>query len=224
MDLDDLKQRWEEQDRKLDASLHLSTRLLRESALGKAARATARLSWLMLPEILLNLGLVIWLGSFLADHIGQARFALPAVALDLGAIALLIAQGHQWWALRGVDYSAPVMEIQKELGRLRLQELRVLKWVLITAPLAWTPLLIVGIKGLLGLDAYVLFSGAWLAANVAFGLAVLLLAVWISRRYADRMERSPWIQGLMRNLSGYNLSAAAGFLSSLARFEEESPA
>jgi hypothetical protein len=224
MDLDDLKQRWEEADRKLDASLRLSTRLLRESALSKAARATSRLSWLLLPELLLNLGLVVWLGSFLADHFGQARFAIPAVALDLGAIALLIAQGHQWWALRAIDYSAPVVAIQKELGRLRLQELRLLKWVLITAPLAWTPLLIVAIKGLLGLDAYVLFSGAWLAANVAFGLAVLLLAVWISRRYADRMERSPRLQRLMRNLSGYNLNAAAGFLSSLTRFEEEIPA
>ncbi|MFL6237775.1 MAG: hypothetical protein ACJ76N_31955, partial [Thermoanaerobaculia bacterium] len=75
-----------------------------------------------------------------------------------------------------------------------------------------------------GLDAYAIFSGAWLAANVAFGVAVLLMAVWISRRYAERMESSPWLQRLMRNLSGYNLTAAAGFLSSLARFEEESPA
>ena len=224
MDLDDLKQRWEEADRKLDASLRLSTRLLRESTLSKAARATSRLSWLMLPEILLNLGLVVWLGSFLADHFTQARFAIPALALDLGAIALLIAQGHQWLALRRLDYGAPVVAIQKEIGRLRLQELRVFKWVMITAPLAWTPLLIVAIKGLTGLDAYAIFSGAWLAANVAFGLAVLLLAVWISRRYADRMERSPRIQSLMRSLSGYNLNAAAGFLTSLARFEEEIPA
>jgi hypothetical protein len=224
MDLDDLKQRWEEQDRKLDASLRLSTRLLRESALSRAARAITRLSWLMLPEILLNLGLVVWLGSFLADHFAQARFAIPAVALDLGAVVLLIAQGHQWWALRAIDYCAPVVAIQKELGRLRLQELRVFKWVLITAPLAWTPLLIVALKGLLGLDAYTIFSGAWLAANVAFGVAVLLLAVWVSRRYADRMERSPRLQRVMRNLSGYNLNAAAGFLGSLARFEEESPA
>jgi hypothetical protein len=224
MDLDDLKQRWEEADRKLDASLRLSTRLLRESALSRAARATSRLSWLMLPEILLNLGLIVWLGSFLADHFTQARFAVPALALDLGAIALLISQGHQWLALRAIDYGAPVVAIQKEIGRLRLQELRVLKWVMITAPLAWTPLLIVAMKGLLGLDAYALFSGAWLAANVAFGLAVLLLAVWISRRYADRMERSPRLQRLMRNLSGYNLNAAAGFLSSLTRFEEEIPA
>lgn len=223
MDLDDLKQRWEEADRKLDASLRLSTRLLRESALSKAARATFRLSWLMLPEILLNLGLVVWLGSFLADHFTQARFAIPALALDLGAIALLIAQGHQWLALRRIDYGAPVVAIQKEIGRLQLQELRVLKWVMITAPLAWMPLLIVAMKGLLGLDAYAIFSGSWLAANVAFGLAVLLLAVWISRRYADRMAGSPRLQRLMRNLSGYNLNAAAGFLSSLARFEEEVP-
>jgi hypothetical protein len=71
-------------------------------------------------------------------------------------------------------------------------------------------------------DAYAIFNSAWLAANVALGVAVIPLAVWISKRYADRMERSPLLQFLMRDLAGYNLNAATGFLDSLARFEEES--
>ena len=80
-------------------------------------------------------------------------------------------------------------------------------------------MLIVGLKGLLGVDAYALFSSAWLAANVLFGVAVIPLAVWISRRYADRMKGSPLVRSLMRDMAGYNLNAAMGFLGKLERFE-----
>lgn len=54
-----------------------------------------------------------------------------------------------------------------------------------------------------------------------FGVAVIPLAVWISRRQADRMDRSPFFQSLLRDIAGYNLNAAMGFLGSLEQFEEE---
>ena len=77
------------------------------------------------------------------------------------------------------------------------------------------------LKGLLSVDAYAAFPGRWLAANVLFGLAVIPLAVWLSRRYAGRMEGSPAVQRILRDIAGYNLSAATGFLDSLAQFEKE---
>jgi hypothetical protein len=146
------------------------------------------------------------------------------VVLHLYVIGTLILGVHQWLALKRIDYGAPVLEIQKRLGALRVQRVRATKLILLSVLLLWTPLLIVTLKSLLGVDAYALFSSSWLAANVALGVAVIPLAVWISKRYADRMERSPLVQRLMRDLAGYNLNAATGFLSSLARFEEESPA
>lgn len=224
MEIEDLKRSWEDQGRKLDASLRLNTNLLRESALNKASTATARLSWLLMAEILLDLVLCIWLGSFNADHITEPRFLVPGIVLHLYAIGFVILGVHQWLALKRIDYGAPVVAIQKRLGELRVQRVRATKLILLSVLLLWTPLLIVTLKSLFGVDAYALFSSAWLAANVALGVAVIPLAVWISKRYADRMERSPLVQRLMRDLAGYNLNAATGFVSSLARFEEESPA
>jgi hypothetical protein len=221
MELDDLKRSWEEQGRQLDASLRLNTHLLRESALSKASTATTRLSWLLMAEILLDLVLCVWLGSFNADHITEPRFLIPGIVLHLFAIGSMVLGIHQWLALKRIDYGAPVLEIQKRLGGLRVQRVRATKLILLSVLLLWTPLLIVSLKGLLGVDAYVIFSGAWLAANLALGVAVIPLAVWISKRYADRMERSPLIQRLMRDLAGYNVNAATDFVSSLARFEEE---
>jgi len=221
MDLEDLKRRWEDQDRKLDAVIRLNASLLRGSTLNKAATATARLARLLLVELILDLGLAVWLGSFIADHVAEPRFLIPAAALDLGVIALLWVCVRQWATLKSIDYSAPILAIQKRLGALRVERVRATQWVLLTAPLVWTPLLIVGMKGLLGVDAYAAFSQAWLVANLAFGVAVIPLAVWIARRSADRMERSPLVQRLLRDLAGYNLNAAIGFVGSLARFEEE---
>jgi hypothetical protein len=224
MDIEDLQRLWEEQNRKLDASLRLNTRVLHQSVLHRAEAATRRLSWLLLFELPLDAILLFGLGSFIAGHVTDARFLIPAVALHLYVIVLASSSVRQVIALRGIDYSTPIVEIQKRLGALQVERIRVTKWVFLSAPLVWTPLLIVSLKGLLGVDPYAIFSGAWLAANLLVGVAVILLAVWISRRYADRMKRSPFIQRLMRDLAGHNLNAALGFMGSLERFEEESPA
>jgi hypothetical protein len=225
MDFEDLQRGWEEQNRKLDASLRLNTRILTQSALGKAETATRRLSWLLLFELPLDALLLFGLGSFIAQHATDARFLIPAVALHLYVIVLASSSVRQVFALRGIDYSAPIVAIQKRLGALQVERTRVMKWVFLSAPLVWTPLLIVSLKGLLGVDPYAIFSGAWLAANLLFGVAVIALALWISRRYADRMERSPFLRRLMRDLAGHNLNAALGFVGSVERFEkEESPA
>jgi serine/threonine-protein kinase len=223
MNLDDMKQRWEEQDRKLDAVLRLNARLAQASTLSRAETAMRRLSRLLKIEVLLNFGLVLWLGSFLGDHWTEVRFLPPALVLDLGAIALLAAGIHQLIALGNVDYDEPVVTIQKRLGSLRAQRLRATMLTLLVSPLLWIPLLIVGLKGLLGLDAYAIFDHDWLLANVLFGVAVIPVAVWLARRYADRMERSPLVQRLLRDLAGHNLNAAADFLDRLTRFEEEAP-
>lgn len=182
MELEDLKRSWEENDRKLDANIRLNTRLLHESVLDKAETALRRLSRLLALELLLNLGVTIALGSFLAEHAAQARFLLPAAALDLCAIALIIAGIRQLAAIAKVDYSAPVVAIQKRLESLRVERLRAAKWTLLLAPLLWTPLLVVSLEGVLGVDAYAIFGAGWLAANLLFGLLVIALAVGISRR------------------------------------------
>jgi flagellar biogenesis protein FliO len=76
-------------------------------------------------------------------------------------------------------------------------------------------------RGFLGVDAYRVLNGAWLVANLLFGLGFIVAALWLSRQYGDRMERHPVIQRLMKELAGYNLKAAESFLATLSEFEDE---
>jgi hypothetical protein len=221
MDLDEMKQLWNDQDPTLDKALRLNARLVQAPVLRKAKNAMTRLSLLLWMELLINVVCALWMGSFLWDHRSEPRFFLPAAVLHLGVILLLSSGVHQLAAIGNLDFGAPIVAIQRRMESLRMQRLRVTQLTLLASPLLWLPLLIVVLKGFFDLDAYAIFSKSWLIANGLFGLAVIPAAIWISRRYAERMAGSPLVQRLLRDMAGYNLNAAAGFLSTLARFEEE---
>ena len=221
MELDDLKRRWEAQDSKLDAGLRLNASLLQATVLQKTRGALRWLTVGLWLGLLCNALSVLLLGSFWFDHLHEPRFLIPGVVLHLGALALLIAGLRQIVALSQIDYGAPVVEIQRRLGAIRIVREREVKWTFLLAPLAWPPLLIVALRGLLGIDAYATLGAGYLAANVAVGLAVLVLALWIARRYADRMKGSPWFRSFLHSLAGYSLNRATGFVDSLDRFAAE---
>jgi len=224
MDLDELKQQWAEHDRKLEANLSLTRRLLTATKLNRTRSALQRMALFLAFEAAAALAVILLLGSFIGDHITAVRFVIPAVVLDIFQIATLIVLVHQIRIALHVDYSQPIVKIQAQLESLRILSIRTLLWTLVAAPLLWAPLLIVGLKAFLGLDAYTLFSPAYLLANVGVGLAVVFLAIWISKRFGHRMSRSPILQQVMRTLAGYNLNLAAGYLAALSEFESETPA
>ncbi len=221
MDLQEMKDRWADYDRKLEASLRLNTRVLREINLGRVDSSLKRLSRLLVFELLADLAAVVILGMFIAGHAGEMRFLAPALVLGVCAVAFVMKSIRQLVALHGLDYSAPVVVIQKQLEALRIERIRATKWVLLLSPLLWTPLLIVALEGLFGVDAYLFLDGTWLATNLLFGLAFIPLMLWTARRFAGRWQGSPLVQRLMDDLAGRSLVEAAGFLGVLSRFEEE---
>jgi hypothetical protein len=77
------------------------------------------------------------------------------------------------------------------------------------------------LKGFWDVDAYKVLGNGFLIANVAIGVAVIPVAIWVSKKFGERMGSSPTMQWLMRELAGYNLSAATGFLRTLSEFKNE---
>jgi hypothetical protein len=161
------------------------------------------------------------LGSFLAQHHDTARFAIPAVVLDVAAVFTIVASARQLARIGRLDYAAPVVAIQHELAALRTSRLRVNRGLLLLSPLLWTPLAIVAAKGFLGVDPYRAFGPAWIAANLAFGLSVIPLAIAITRRFSARFENSPLLRHLADDIAGRSLASATRQLEDIRRFEEE---
>jgi len=221
MTFENLQEQWVACDKKLDLSIRLNTALLRESLVSQARSALRWLSPFVVAELVCTLVVVIALGAFIASHVRDVAFVAPAIVLDVCAIGLLASCGRQLAMLSALDFSGPVVDVQKSLETLRRIRCRTTMWTFMLVPALWIPLLVVGLEAVFGVDAYSTFSAGWLAVNALFGLAVIPVMVWCSRRYADRMAQSPFVQRLMDDIAGRSLTASTASLDQLARFERE---
>jgi hypothetical protein len=217
-DLDEMKEVWTANDKKLDESIRLNRELLNAATLSKAHSATQRMRWALGLEAVVWFAMIVSLGSFISHHAGTLRLSLSAAALDIYAIAMLAATVRQIVALRKIDYSRPVTAIQKQLEMLRVMRIRITQRALLGGTVVWAPFLIVVARAFLGLD---ILNSLWLWVNVAFGLCLIPLAAWLSKVFGERMGRFPFIQRVMNDLAGRNLNAASEFISKLSEFEAE---
>jgi hypothetical protein len=224
MDLDELKSLWQQTERRLEAmepALRLQQRLARAGALDRV-RSKIRFAHLVLwYEVACGGVAALFTGSYLADHLGEIRFAAPAALLHLGAILIIGFAAWQLAALGKIDYGGPVLDIQRKLAELRVVRARGNRWLLLSAPLLWALLIVVVPHGLIGLDVYRAFGIAWVGGNLIFGLAVLAAAAWASRRFATWFGSSRLLRGLGDDLTGRRLAAVSGFLTDIAAFEME---
>src|SRR5580704_9528004 len=178
MELDELKERWAEHDRKLDESIRLNRRLLRDMYTRRARFALWRLAAMLAAGALCMLAIIVSLGRFIAQNWSMPRIAWPAIVLDVLAIATLAALNAQIGMALNINYNQPVAVIQKRLETLRRFRIRYTQAICLTTALTWAPVFIVLMKVFLGVDVYLVFGTTWILTNIAFGLAFVAAGVW----------------------------------------------
>ncbi len=221
MNFDDMKNQWSAFDKKLDNSIKLNTLLLKEVSLNKTNSFLRRLSVSIYTELILSFVVLMLLGNFIWNNLYQIKFLIPAISLDLFVIFLVHSGVRQLIAINSIDFSEPIITNQKKLEGLKVRRINETKMVFLVSPLLWVPLLIVIVRGITGLDPYAMFSASWLVGNLLFGLAVIPIVLWVSKRYSHRFQSSPLVRGIMNDIAGHSLNEAIGFLNKLSKFEEE---
>ena len=223
MERDELSGLWQKYDARLDELTRTNALLLRRSSLAAAQTGLGRLSGKLRLEFAIDVLAVLVLGSFAAAHVREWAILLAAMALDAYAIAILAATVAQLVALGRIDYDEPVIAIAQAVERLRLLRARKTLWILALAPLMWVPLLLVGLRGFFGIDPVAVLGLRYIAANAAFGAAVLAGAVWTARRYAGSAGPA-WLRYFSETLSGAEVRAASQQLAALTRYEADESA
>ncbi|KAF0249940.1 MAG: hypothetical protein FD167_650 [bacterium] len=221
MNFDDIKNQWSAFDKKLDNSIKLNTFLLREVSLNKTNSFLRRLSLSIYVELILSFLVLMILGNFMWNNLYEIKFLIPAISLDLFVIFLVHSGIQQLIAINSIDFGEPIITNQKKLESLKVRRINETKRVFLFSPLLWVPLLIVIVRGITGLDPYAIFSTSSLVANLLFGLAVIPLVFFVSKRYSHRFQSSPLVQVLMNDIAGRSLNEAIGFLDKLSKFEKE---
>lgn len=224
MDLDELRAEWAKRDQALQQSLKLGTALVREALVDSRLEKLRGPRALSLVELLIYVSFVIGFGAFLAANWGRWEFFIPALFLDAWTIAMGAITIAERARLREVDFSAPVLEIQKRLAALQGERARLFQWAFLTGQvLWWIPFMIVLFWGLFHIDLYRLspFMPVFIESNIVIGL-VLIPVLWrIARLIGPWLAKSSAARSVLDSVTGRDLAEARAIAARLARFETE---
>jgi hypothetical protein len=220
MELDELKATWRDMDRRIGESLSMSRAAIRELKLDKTRSALRWLCAELWYELSSGIGVALLIGFFLTRNFDALRFAIPALGLLAFVVGTIAANIRQVATIGNLDFAGPVAVIQRSLAELSVFRVRTTRWILIVAPLLWTPLVVV-VSRWLGFDIYRGSGPTWLAWNFVFGVAFIAAALWVSHRFGQQFGRTRIGKVITDSLAGRSLAAAQSQVDAIGRFERE---
>jgi hypothetical protein len=218
--LEELRNEWSDRSRRLDERLRLSAHLLRDDWIERQRERVWKLGPFGKFSMAVWIATMVLLGHFLGTHANQPALFVTALVLDVWVIATGIAEVRQQQALRNLDFGLPLIELQARVEVLRIARIRSFNRAFLTGQIVWwIPFVVVVFAGAFGVNLYSSPQfrdyAAW---NIAGGIAFVPLAIWLSRRYGERLSRSSILRHIADSIAGRDIAAARENLEKLRRF------
>ena len=217
MELDDMKAAWLELDRRLDTQAALNLHMFKEGKLDRLRRGLRPLVWGQSIQIAIGALIAMWGGGFWFDHRDVPHLLIAGLIVHAAGISMIALGALMQVLIARIDYSAPVLAIQRQLAQLRKVYVRAgiangLPWCVL-----WVPFTIVALKSVFGPDLY-LNAPQMVWINAGFGI-VLILGTLAFVRWAGGHPRVA--RRLDRFAAGRSIVRAQACLDEIARFEQE---
>lgn len=217
--LEDLRNEWFDRSRRLDERLQLSAHLLRDDWIEQQRKRVWKVGPFGRFRIAVYIATLVLLGHFLGTHANQPALFVSALIMDIWVIATGIAQVRQQQALRNLDFGQPIIQLQARVEALRIARIRAFNLAFLTGQIVWWIPLIVVVAGASGANLYLSpqfrIYAAW---NIAFGFAFIPFAIWLSRRYGERLSKSSIVRHIADSIAGRDIAVARDVLEKLRRF------
>lgn len=222
MNLDNLKTQWSAQDSGFDIEVTIRLKMAKKPSRAGLNWLLRRHSVFVLFNQLMTAVCIVCNGIFIGNHYHEARFLIPAIILHLAMIGLIVADAFQHEAVSKMNFDGPLSEVQKKVEKLAVLRVRITQFIFLLAPAFWPVLLVLLLKGLLGVDAYAVFPPSWLVANLVFGLLWIPFAWFIARTFGERFSKTRFGKSVIDDLTGKRILRAREWLKELADLESES--
>jgi hypothetical protein len=218
MELDDLKNAWQSLDRRLQQHHALNLQLFRQDKLDRMKSGLRPLFWGQIAQILFGLPFIALAVLLWSTQPTSAGVIVAGIAVHAYGVITIIAASVVLGQMGKVDYSAPVLTIQKQLARVRTLYIR----SGMIAGLPWWFLWIVILVVLAGLGDVNLLakSPAFVWSSLGIG-AVGLVGTWWFHRWSHHPSRPRLAQTMEDSITGASLRRAKAQLDELMRFERE---
>lgn len=197
MELDDLKNSWDEYGKKLDGNIELNRRILQNMHLGQTRSEMRPLLIFRAIEALIFFMLVVALGSYIGTHLTVSAPTLSAAVLNIFSLLGLIGSIGQIVLIATVDYSGTVISIQQQLSKIRTHSIQILRLILLSVPF-YMSYIFLGFEVLFDIDLYAVTDSKWLVTQIIFSFVLIGPTLWLYRELGLNKSSHSWIQRFFR--------------------------
>lgn len=217
MELDEMKLAWLSLDRRLEEHMSLNKKTLLQEKREKAPSKLRPLVWGQGIQIVIGSVMALMAAGFWSATSTVPHLFYAGLSLHIYGVLLIIFGVAMQAMMRRVDYAAPVVEIQKQLARVRSLYVQCGTILGLVWWLLWIPLTMVVFAWAFGFDIYAkgppMMIMSWWVIGFTGLLASLGFMAWASQRpvLSKKMEASA---------AGKSLNNAVKFLDEIAEFEK----
>lgn len=215
LELAELKSAWRALDAKLERQHALERQEFKQSRLRRARLHLFPYHLESALEILIGLTIAVLAGGFWSGHLGEPVPLAAGLALHAYGVAMIGLATYQLVLLARLDFSAPVLAIQKDLAGLREWRLRAALALGLPWWILWLALLVCLARAFPGIDLHARAPG-WLVGNLVVGIVGLIASLFLVRRLRRRNPEGADLTAL-----GWLLGRARRELAEIERFERE---
>ena len=119
MEFDDMKAAWQTLDRRLEQQHALNLQLFRDSRADKARSGLRPLFWGQITQILFGVLMILLGVSVWSSHREVTHLLISGIIVHVYGVVAIVLAGVTLGMIQRLDYSAPVLTIQKQLAQLR---------------------------------------------------------------------------------------------------------
>lgn len=221
MELDEMKLAWQTLGRQLERQNALNEQLFRQGRADRLRRHLRPLVWGQSLQIALGILLMLWGIDFWSTHVGIWQAKACGIAMQAFGTLALIFPARLLSLQQGIDYAAPVLEIQRRLLQMRTWRVKVEGPVFaVLGSVIWIPAMLMLIQYSCDRTGVPDWWGKapgltlWMLLSGAVSLGLVALAYVLLRRFGRRR----WMEN---NFAGSAIVKAEVALEEIVRFERE---
>jgi hypothetical protein len=219
MELDELKSAWMVLDQRLDTSHRLQLQALRERKLDQLKRRLRPLYWGQVVQVVIGTLVLLSAIAFWSSHRHEVSMLLSGIVVHVYGVVMIMTAGITLGRVAALDYSAPVMALQKQLGSIRRFHILGGLWAGLPWWFLWMPMMAMLARYAVGIDLYARAPSVFVFGTIigALGLAV----TWLFHRWSNNPRHPQRTRAVEDSMSGRSLRSAQAALDEIAAFEKD---
>ena len=219
MELDDMKGAWLALDRRLQRNEALNLHAFKESRLEKLRASLRPLIAGQVVQLLAGVLMTLVFAPYWVEHRDVPHLLVTGLALHAYALMFIVFAVRDLVMIQRIDYSTPVLDIQRRLAQLRAWRIRVAPIFGAAGCVIWVPLMLWLFDVVFGADVYAANPGI-VYILLASGLVCLALMVALIR-WSRHPRRARIAKNLEDGAAGKSVGKAQRFLDEVAAFSRE---